>query len=162
MLVGRQRELSQLERALADARAGRGRVVLIAGQPGIGKSRLADEATRTAQMRVVWGRRREAGGAPPFWPWIQVLRALRREVKDVDVPGEIARILPELGGSVAATAPAAEERFLLFDAIHRYASAAGPVAIVIEDLHAADVASIQVLEFFASHLRGEAIAVIGT
>jgi hypothetical protein len=167
LLVGRQRELSQLERALADARASRGRLVLLAGQPGIGKSRLADEATRAAAatMRVAWGRCWEAGGAPPFWPWIQILRALRRDVTDVEVPREIARVLPELGAGGDASAPAAEERFLLFDAIHRYASAAAatmPLAIVIEDLHAADVASLQVLAFFASHLRGEAICVIAT
>ncbi len=164
MLVGRDRELAQLERALADAAAGHGRLVLLAGEPGIGKSRLADEAARRSGMRVLWGRCWEAGGAPPFWPWIQVLRAIARDVA-VAAPVELSRLLPELGASTAAKQPVADERFLLYDAIHRYLGAAAnerPLLIVLEDLHAADAASLRVLAFVASHLRGSAVAVIGT
>src|SRR5690348_1788687 len=99
-LVGRLSELAQLERALGDAADGRGRLALLAGEPGIGKSRLAAEVARRAAstMRVVWGRAWEAGGAPPFWPWIQVLRALRRELPGIEMPAEIARLLPEIRG----------------------------------------------------------------
>ena len=65
-IVGRVAELEQLGDALADARAGRGGVVLLVGEPGIGKSRLVEEVARLAQVDVAWGRAWEAGGAPPY------------------------------------------------------------------------------------------------
>ena len=86
--VGRRRlrraraRAGALSRALDDALAGRGRLVVIGGEPGIGKSRLAEElASRAATdgAEVLWGRCWEAGGAPPYWPWVQALRAYVRE-----------------------------------------------------------------------------------
>src|SRR4051812_43127868 len=75
-IVGRRAELETLAAALADARGGRGGIVLLVGEPGIGKSRLLEELARIAGADVVWGRAWEAGGAPAYWPWTQVLRAL--------------------------------------------------------------------------------------
>ena len=78
MFVGRASELELLRVALADAFSGRGRVVLLAGEPGIGKSRLVDELNAHAVARgalVSVGRCWEAGGAPAYWPWIQIVRA---------------------------------------------------------------------------------------
>lgn len=78
-VVGRRHELDSLRAWLDAARTGAGRLVLCVGEPGIGKTRLAQElaglalATGTA---VVWGRCAEAEGAPAFWPWRQVLRSL--------------------------------------------------------------------------------------
>ena len=69
--VGRGRELDQLSRALDDALAGRGRLFLLVGEPGIGKTALCDAATTAAAARgvpVFWGRAWEAGGAPAYWP----------------------------------------------------------------------------------------------
>jgi DNA-binding SARP family transcriptional activator len=74
--VGRESELGELRTALVDG-GGRMSLFLIAGEPGIGKSRIADEFTTVAQARgakVFWGRCWEAGGAPPYWPWVQALR----------------------------------------------------------------------------------------
>src|SRR6266516_2781422 len=82
VFVGRERELRELEAGLEDALSGRGRLFLIGGEPGIGKSRLADELATLAKergARVLWGRCWEAGGAPAYWPWIQALRAYVRE-----------------------------------------------------------------------------------
>ncbi|HLM49101.1 MAG TPA: BTAD domain-containing putative transcriptional regulator, partial [Solirubrobacteraceae bacterium] len=76
--VGRDRELGELAAALGEALAGEGRLVLISGEPGIGKSRLLDELAGEAAdrgARVLVGRCWEAGGAPAYWPWVQVLRA---------------------------------------------------------------------------------------
>ena len=76
--VGRERELGVLHGALDDALAGNGRLVLVGGEPGIGKSRLAEELAppRPARgARVCVGRCWEAGGAPAYWPWVQALRA---------------------------------------------------------------------------------------
>ena len=76
-LVGRDDQLAALEGVLAGARGGRGRVVLVAGEPGIGKTRLAEELAARATVRgavVLWGRCWEGAGAPAFWPWVQVVR----------------------------------------------------------------------------------------
>jgi len=78
-LVGRARELVVIAQALAEAEAGRGRLVLLAGEPGIGKTSLADAATAMAAERrftVYWGRCWESGGAPAYFPWLGVLSAL--------------------------------------------------------------------------------------
>ena len=75
--VGRARELAALDDALSDALGGRGRVLLIGGEPGIGKSRLIEELAARARGReaqVLVGRCWEAGGAPAYWPWVQALR----------------------------------------------------------------------------------------
>ena len=80
-LVGRDRELDDLRAAMSHAAQGHGRLVLIGGEPGIGKSRLADELAgqaREAGHIVLWGRGWEDAGAPPFWPWVQILRSYVR------------------------------------------------------------------------------------
>ena len=101
-----QRELAALVGALDDALAGRGRLVLIAGEPGIGKSRLADELVRDAEARgarVLIGRCWEAGGAPAYWPWVQSLRSYIRETEPEALraqlgagASDLAQLLPEL------------------------------------------------------------------
>src|SRR6266536_1913611 len=76
--VGRAAELGRLVGLLDEAVAGRGGVVLLAGEPGIGKTRLASEFARHAAhrgARVLWGRCYEGAGAPPFWPWTQLLQS---------------------------------------------------------------------------------------
>ncbi len=101
--VGRQREIEEIASGCDDAAAGRGALFLLVGPPGIGKTRLGDETTRVAQergFRVLWGRCWETGGAPAFWPWIQVLRELGDEA-----------ILAAHG------AHAASDRFTLFDTV---------------------------------------------
>jgi DNA-binding SARP family transcriptional activator len=106
--VGREPELAELLAGLEDALVGRGRLFLLVGEPGIGKSRLAEELTAHARARgahVLVGRCWEAGGAPAYWPWVQSLRGY---VRDAD-PGalgaqlgdgvaELAQIVPELRG----------------------------------------------------------------
>ena len=104
--VGRERELSQGLAVLDDALAGLGRLFLIAGEPGIGKSRMADELAARARERgaqVVWGRCWEAGGAPAYWPWVQSLRSMIRHLNADHLRAqmgagavEIAQLLPEL------------------------------------------------------------------
>src|ERR1700730_9927733 len=76
-MVGRVAEMAMLDEHLASARSGRGGLVLLAGEPGVGKTLLASEVadrSRRAGMAAVWGRCREDGGAPPYFPWVQVLR----------------------------------------------------------------------------------------
>ena len=106
VFVGRERELAELSGGLEDALAGRGRLVLLVGEPGIGKSRLTEELVTNARARgarVLVGRCWEAGGAPAYWPWVQSLRAY---VRDADAEtlrsqlhpsaADLVQIVPEL------------------------------------------------------------------
>jgi len=109
--VGRERELAELRSALDDTSSGRGRLFMLSGEPGIGKTRLADELAGEAASRgmwVVWGRCWEGGGAPAYWPWIQVIRGClnsadqeqRRRVLEPESASSmvesVAQIVPEL------------------------------------------------------------------
>ena len=153
MFVGRASELAELEGGLAQAGSGRGGLFLIAGEPGIGKSRLATElavAARGQRAAIAWGRCWEAGGAPVLWPWREAFEAL-------------GLALPE-SGSIAARDPG-EARFAFFrevaGALARHATRA-PVVIVLEDLHAADRTSLLLLELLAAQLHTMPVLIAGT
>src|SRR5262249_1445990 len=75
VFVGREPELDRLRGAFGEAFAGRGSLVMLVGEPGIGKPRTTQELAPYAQLRggrVLWGRARESAGAPPYWPWVQI------------------------------------------------------------------------------------------
>lgn len=178
--VGRTHEQGELTASLDEAMQGRGSVWLLAGEPGIGKSRLAEEVARLAVGRgfdVLWGRCWEAGGAPAYWPWIQVLRALLRGRSEDDVrelAGPHASVLPQLlpelgpklGEPTSAPALAPEQaRFQLLDAaawVLTEAAEKAPLAIFLEDLHASDPSSVMLLDFLLRPIRDAAIMVVGT
>ena len=177
--MGRERELAELGTGLDDAFAGRGRVFLLGGEPGIGKSRLAEEliahaTTRGAQILV--GRCWEAGGAPAYWPWVQSLRARVRESEDGALrsqlgagAAELAQILPELRERFpdlpeAATSEPEAARFRLFTATAdflRNASERQPLVLFLDDLHAADAPSLLLLRFLARELGSTRILLLG-
>ena len=180
VFVGRDVEVERLRGALADARAGRGRLVLVGGEPGIGKTsiayELADQA-RAAGMTVLWGRVWEADGAPPFWPWAQVLRAWA----DTCAPGRLSEVLgpdaaviAQLVGQVAERLPglpgppdleSAQARFRLFDAVTRVlkrVASTAPLVVVLDDLHRADVPSLRLLQFLAGELADTRLLIVGT
>jgi hypothetical protein len=179
-LVGRERELAELMAALADAVEGHGSAVFIGGEPGIGKTRLADElAARAAQagQRVLWGRGWEDAGAPPYWPWVQVLRALVRAVSADALPrfagagiSDITQLLPELRDRYPDLPPPAEyrsdaARFQLFDstaALLRNACEERPLLLVIDDLQAADTPSILLLQFVVSQVSDMSVLILCT
>src|SRR6185295_6160168 len=142
VLVGRERELGELSGALEEVRAGRGSVLLSTGEPGIGKTRLADELGRKAAstgFRVHWGRAWEAGGAPSYWMFIQVLRSVCRGVERERLTSwigargaELSGLLPELRALIPelsmSSAPTQGDRFPLFDAIGSFLFAAAESA----------------------------------
>jgi DNA-binding CsgD family transcriptional regulator/tetratricopeptide (TPR) repeat protein len=178
--VGREAELAVLLGGLGDAISGRGRFFLLGGEPGIGKTRLADEFSTRAKAEgalVLWGRCWEAGGAPAYWPWIQSLRGLLRELHPealrAGVAGggpDLAQIVPELRErlpDLSEPPPASPEtaRFRLFDALSgflRRASQDQPLLLVLEDLHAADAPSLLLLQFVAGELGGSRMLLLGT
>jgi DNA-binding CsgD family transcriptional regulator len=178
--VGREPEMEALLAGLGDAISGRGRFFLLGGEPGIGKTRLADEFSTRAKAAgalVLWGRCWEAGGAPAYWPWIQSLRGLLRELAPEALRGrvagggpDLAQLLPELRErlpELSEPAPASPEtaRFRLFDALSgflRRASEDQPLLLVLEDLHAADAPSLLLLQFVAGELGGSRMLVLAT
>jgi DNA-binding SARP family transcriptional activator/tetratricopeptide (TPR) repeat protein len=176
--VGRKRELAELLDGVNGALQRRPALFLIAGEPGIGKSRLADEVTALAEVqgvRVLWGRCWEAGGAPAYWPWAQALRTYIRDREREQVRRElgagapdIAQMLPELH-EMFTDLPAAPSldpdgaRFRLFDstaALLRTASEAQPLMLVLDDLHAADTPSLLLLRFLARELGQARIVLV--
>jgi DNA-binding CsgD family transcriptional regulator len=137
-LVGRDGELAVLDSLVARAAAGAGGVVLVSGEPGVGKTRLAREAAERARGAVVsWGACRECEGAPPLWPWMQVVGWLGGERVSVG----------------AADGPAV--RFQLFEQIAhalRESAAVAPRLVVVDDLHRADEASLRLLAYLSETL----------
>ncbi|HVW33346.1 MAG TPA: protein kinase, partial [Acidimicrobiia bacterium] len=165
VLVGRESELRELRAAVDSAFAGRGRIVLITGEAGVGKSRLAAECETYANLRgaqLLVGRALEDEGAPPYWPWIQLIRSYVRSHDSQTVAQtmgvgavHIAQVVPEVRALLPALpdAPLLEPdqaRFRFFDAISNFiveASRVKPMMILLEDLHAADKQTLMLLQF---------------
>ena len=172
--VGRAGELAALTADLDAAVGGRGGVVLVAGEPGIGKTRLAEELAARASGRgavVLWGRCWEGAGAPAFWPWVQVIRGyVQAQAED---PASLRHDLGAGAADIAQLVPAVHDRipdlpappplepeaarFRLFDSLAgflRTAAARRPLLLVLDDLHWADVASLALLRFVSRELAG--------
>jgi DNA-binding SARP family transcriptional activator len=146
-LVGREDEVALLEAGIDDALAGRGRLFVVVGAAGSGKTKLADEVASLAKQRgarILWGRGWSGGGAPAYWPWKQALR-------------DAGQTLPEL------EADDEQSRFRFFEAVTelvRSAAAEQPVLLVFDDLQAADEDSLVLLEFVASEVPEMAALVL--
>jgi DNA-binding SARP family transcriptional activator/tetratricopeptide (TPR) repeat protein len=176
-LVGRTEEREVLDRALEAASAHLGRVVLIGGEPGIGKTRLAEAFSEVAGSRVVWGWCQDTEGSPPFWPWRQIVRDVAGELEDGRLlsalgadAGVVADVVPEIAARIdVASAPrpadAQAARFHFFDAVTRLlvdTAAERPLVVVLEDLHWADESSLALLRFVTSAVRRSGILLIAT
>lgn len=178
--IGHREELGRLDQAFRAALAGHGHVILIAGEPGIGKTRLAHEFLRAAIARdaqVVIGRCHAGDGAPPYWPWIQVLRGYTQECNGQAMPIEmrpwaeiVSQIVPEMpdrirdNESLMAFEPPAA-RFRLFDAITRFltnAARSRPLAMLLDDVHCMDEPSLLLLEFLTRQMADARLCLVCT
>jgi DNA polymerase III delta prime subunit len=175
--VGRDPELERLRAAFQTVLNGSGRLVLLAGEPGIGKTRLAEELAREASERgasVAWGRCWEEDGAPDLWPWLQVIRTCLRSVDDDTLRDLVGAHGSELTLLVASMrvrrsepplpseTPAA--RFRVFNAITHFLEAYAertPLVVILDDLHRADPSSLLLLQFFTQEQRQRRILTIG-
>ena len=183
--VGRESELTALDALLARAQGGTGGCAALSGEPGIGKTRTAEVATECALARgmgVLWGRCNEDPGAPPYWPWQQLLCAWLAEQDEAsaraaaerfaqtlaEISPELLELLPAPPVAAADAVPlgeAARARFRLFDAMARFwkrAAAQRPLLLVIDNLHWADASSLRLLEFLAPELAGMRVVVLMT
>lgn len=154
-LVGRRRELHLLEDGLESAVGGRGRLLLVSGDPGIGKTRLCEELAEVASARgvgVAWTRCWDSRSVPAFWSWERLLAQLTDEALPDPRP-------------VAATDDPDAARLRYFDdvvEVVRRVASVRPRVLVIDDLHWADVASVRLLGYLASLLRDMAVLVLTT
>ena len=159
ILAGRDRELATLRRWLAEALDGHGRLVVLTGPPGIGKTRLAEElgdGARRAGPRVLWGRAVEERGAPPLWPWRRILDA-------VGGASERDRLAEDPGRARADDLTAVRFRAAAAAADALTAAAhAADLLIVLEDLHWADHASLFLLRELAAELPASRLLVLAT
>jgi AAA ATPase domain len=158
-LIGRRGQLVVFDEALRGAARGTGGVVLVSGEAGIGKTRLAEEAARRASAEgfaVAWASCWEGGGAPPLWPWLQLLDGLGASTA--------VAVDPANGASVEGVAGAA--RFPVYaavlEALEDACSRLGPVLVVIDDLHWADDDSAALLAFVALRLRTVPAVIVAT
>ena len=172
--VGRQTELELLSRGLTQAAEGAGRLYLISGEAGIGKTTLADELARRAAAAgslPLWGRCWESGAAPPFWPWVQILRgyagAARSRSGEAAADLAHALLLSAEGDNNHPTAIAASDqaRFALFARCWEILSEAErsmQLVLLIDDLHAADTESMLLLHYIAREIGSSRLLCVAT
>ena len=164
--VGREDALAALERRADDAVAGRGSLVLITGPAGIGKSRLGTElaARRAAQgHRVVETACWTHDGAPPLWPWHDVIRQLRRCPSAIDRSD--GRRLAEAPVPALPAALSGADRFAFFEAtadLLRTEAERRPLVVVLDDLHAGDEGTLLATRFVARRLAGSRVLLVGS
>ena len=172
--------MAELRTALEDSLSGRGRLVMLAGEPGIGKTRIARELAAVAESRgaqLLWGRSYEEEGAPPYWPWVQPLRAYVQQQDPEQLlsamgPGaaDIAEIIPNLRSKLPDLKPSPtlepeQARFRLFDSITTFlknVASSQPLMLVLDDLHWADRPSLLLLQFLARQMAESCLLVVGT
>ncbi len=180
VFVGRERELGDLREGLEESLGGRGRLLLLVGEPGIGKTRTAEELATYAQVRganVHWGHCHEGDGAPAYWPWAQAIRSYVRAADPVALGWElgqgaadVANLVPEIRERLGEVPEppelgADEARFRLFDSVATFLAGAArsrPLVMVLDDLHWADEPSLLLLKFVARQTTDSGLLLVGT
>lgn len=179
VFVGREREMAALHTAFDEAVAGRGRLALLVGESGIGKTRTAHELAAHARVqgaRVFSGRCYEGEGAPPFWPWVQIVRAYLHDC-DLDTlradlgagSADIAQVIPEVRARLpqlpmSPTLESEHARFRFFDSLTTFltnVAHARPLVLILDDLHWADTSSFLFLRFLARELGDARLLILG-
>ena len=177
--VGRGKEMARLRAKLDEARAGHGSLVMLVGEPGIGKSRTIEEFAEQARARgalVLAGRCFEGEWAPPYAPFAEAIAGYAKDADPEALRADlgygappVARLvpslherLPDIGDPVPLNPD--EERFRLLDAVSQFviaASARAPVVLVLDDLHWADGGTIAMLRHVARFLPGQRTLLLG-
>ena len=180
IFVGREQEMDELRAALEDSLSGHGRLLMLVGEPGIGKTRTSEEFATYGGLRnvqVLWGRCYEGEGAPAYWPWVQLIRSYvyERDPQELmsemgagaaDIAEVVSEVRERLPGLPKPPALEPEQaRFRLFDSITTFlknASNRQPIVLILDDLHWADKPSLLLLQFMARELRQSRLTVLGT
>ncbi len=180
VLIGRQRELEILEQTLPSVQGGSGRCILLAGEAGIGKSRLANELGNraiAAGFSIMQGYCSEQDISFPYAPWIDMLRTILAgrdagEVNEIlgSFAPELVKLLPELAMMLPSIQPNpaldhTAEKHHLFETVLRFIAsqaASHPILIILEDLHWSDEQSLELLHFFVRRINSIPILILGT
>jgi DNA-binding CsgD family transcriptional regulator len=178
LFVGRVSELQKLRAGLVAAIAGNGRLFLIEGEAGIGKTRLAQELASFARedgVTVLWGRCYEDTGVPPYWPWIEIIRgfAATHDIVELRVAlgagaGDVVEIVPEIleklpGVSVSERLKPSEAQFRVLDSIKAFikrVAEGNPLLLILDDLHWSDRSSLRILEMLARDIGTSKLLVV--
>ncbi len=180
VLVGREAETAELGRLLDAVGQGSGALVLIGGEPGVGKTRLCQELLAEAgkkQMLVLVGHSYEGEGAQPFIPFVESLEQAARTVPRADLRtalgdagSEIAKLMPELRRifrdiSEPIQLPPEQQRRYLFNSFQDFTTRLSnqrPIVWLLDDLHWADDSSLLLLQHFAQNLATLPVLILGT
>jgi predicted ATPase/class 3 adenylate cyclase len=178
--VGRRIELELLKGAVDSALSGKGRLMMIVGEPGIGKTRLTEEAGVYAELNGVvklMGRCYETEAALPYIPFVEAIRSYVADVEDDrlredlgEVAADVAKIVPDILERLPDTPPSPQvpteqERYRLFEAITTFLTRVArhqPLLLILDDLHWADKPSLLLLQHLARRLRGNRLVIFGT
>jgi class 3 adenylate cyclase len=178
--VGREEEQTKLRRLMHEALAGRGSLVMIGGEPGVGKTRLTEEIGEQGQrlgLRLLTGHCYEREADLPFMPWVEMMERVAVEASPTvlrealgDSAAELARIVPELRRLLPdipapLELPADQQRRYTFNSILKYitrVSQLQPRLYVLEDLHWADESTLLLLEHLAERLPTIPVLILGT
>jgi len=178
--IGRDAELGILRGAVDTVFSGRGAMLMVVGEPGIGKTRIAEEAGVYARLRgaqVLLGRCYESEASLPYIPFVQAIRqyvmerepdALRSELADgasdvAKLVSEIRQRIPDLPEPPQVEPE--QERYRLFESVASFlvnASNANPVVLVLDDLHWADKPSLLLLQHLARRVPASRLMIVGT
>lgn len=167
-LPGRTQELAFLQRAFEQAGAGRGRLVVVSGDAGTGKTALVERfghELERAGVFVAWGRCWRRSEAPRLWPWLEIVRSCVAAVEAEGLAERAQRVLGELELASERDAPPGARDVLVFDAVVRFLAELGrarSVVVMIEDLSFADQTSLALLEFLRERVRSTSLLVVVT
>ncbi|MFN2231988.1 MAG: ABC transporter substrate-binding protein [Anaerolineae bacterium] len=179
-LVGRGEELAFLRSCYAETQAGHGILVLVRGEAGTGKTRLAEEfanGLRWQGARVLWGRCYEFERILPYQPLGEALRTVLSSVVPGDlgnvppwVLGELARLVPGLperlpGVVRSVVVPVDQEEAHLYEAVARFLaelSTGSGLLLVLDDLHWATESTLQMVHYLVRHLSEQQVLIVGT
>ena len=178
--IGRENERTEIRAHLDALEEGTGALILIGGEPGVGKTRLAEEVlaeAREREFRSLVGRCYESDAPPPYLPFVEVLEAGAKEVDREtfrlalgDAAGEVAKVMPQLRTlfddlPAPLEIPPEQERRYLFNSIGEFIARAGanrPLVVLLDDLHWADESSLLLLQHVARGLSEMPVLVVGT
>ena len=178
--VAREEERAQLRAFLDRLAKGSGALVMIGGEPGVGKTRIAEEVAaegRQRQFRTLIGRCYEMDSPPPYLPFVEVLEASAKEVDPKtfraalgDAAGEVAKVMPQLRQMYDDIPPGLElppeqERRYLFNSIRDFvtrAAAGRPLVVILDDLQWADDSSLLLLQHIAPALEEISVLILAT
>ncbi len=179
-LIDREEELASLKSALESVLSGRGQVVLVDGEPGIGKTRLVDELLVYARLRgclAAVGRCYEQEVNVPYLPFADALRTLLQGIPDDRLTAaaglfasELVKLVPDLAQRIPGLVPSPplepdQERLRLYQSITRFVTDLArtqSLVVVLDDLHWADAATLQLLRYLARNIRAERVLIVGT